>query len=91
MLEAEHSPLPWSSDDGTIYDANDTLVFSQGSCVDAKDDEFATLACNAHYDLVAACEVAEEAIRRDCVWMLAGVGEVRRQLLEVIAKAKGEK
>lgn len=69
----EHSPLPWSTSDTSWNDGCSSLSDSDGNCiVDGRElrggelksanAEFIARACNAHYDLVAACEAAEKFI-----------------------------
>lgn len=87
-MTPEHTPTPWSVSGNMIWDANNYHV---ASCNVNNDAAFIVRACNAHDELVAACEEAIKAIElRISMQGAAGyLGNAYKKAKEALAKAKG--
>ena len=95
----KHTPLPWK----LITDPNEwaawdcvevapcRYILTEGRSLEEAqaNAEFIVKACNAHYDLVEACEDALEALQND-VGEYEGDGLIFGTLRKALKKAKGE-
>lgn len=92
-MKQSHTPLPWATIGKIIY--GQTPEDGQiGGCHSEDDAAFITKACNSHYELLEALQVAQRAIldnarpfeSRDRITL----GQALSEIEYAIAKARGE-
>ncbi len=87
---AGHSPLPWvwDSSKDELYSSVSNLVIAH--FLEDADAAFIAQACNAHDDLLAACEAYLAQIADPRSATVESMTRIERMMRSAIAKARGE-